>query len=145
MTEHYPQEELMRFARLLAEGKHSFVAASEITNDTSEALAYHEVWKRDSRVIAEVARLKEECGVDELQMSKTQFLEKIMEMADRARDDKAKASLLSLYAEIRGFIGKNALVQVNNVTNKVMVVQSKGSDEDWGAKLRKHQMKAISA
>jgi hypothetical protein len=64
-------------------------------------------------------------------------------MIDNSRDDKAKVSLMNLYAEIKGFTGKNPQVQLNSITNKVMIVQSKGSDKEWSQGLREQQMKLV--
>lgn len=133
-----------RFARLLAAGNHSFTAALEVLGEgeTSEAVRVHEVWKNDPKVIAEVDRVKRELG-EALLPSKEDIAAQILKEAEIAKDPKAKASLYTIYCDIRGFIGKNALVQVNSVTNKVMVVASSGSDNSWEQKIRKQQSNLI--
>lgn len=142
MITHTNHNKLMEFARLIANGQHSFKAASEVLGEgsTSEALVVHEVWRNDPIVMAEVKRLREEAG-DDTGMSKAEFLGKLKDEIDNCKDARAKVSLLVLYAEIKGFTGKNAQVQVNNVTNKVMIVQNKGSDKDWSVGLREQQQR----
>jgi len=133
-----------QFASLVAGGSHPFQAAIRIFGDPNEAVKYYSGLDRDPVVLREVTRLKEECG-DSLLISKEDFAEEVRDAAQNSKDPKAKSSLYSLYAEIRGFVGKNVAVEVNNVTNKVMVVQSHGSNEDWEKKLKTSQLKLIQS
>lgn len=137
-------EQKMRFARQLATGVHPFKAALEVLGEgrTSEAVAVHKDWSNDPVVLDEIERIKKELG-DSLLISKEDYAEEVRSMAKSCKDEKAKVSLMNLYAEIRGFIGKNALVQVNNVTNRVLVVHSKGSNEDWGKNLEEQQLRLV--
>jgi len=138
------QDQLQAFAAHIADGKHSFQAALAVVGgDANVAVLVHEVWRNDPFVIREVKRLHNEGDNDNVGLSKVEFLERIIIMIDNSRDDKAKVSLMNLYAEIKGFTGKNPQVQLNSITNKVMIVQSKGSDKEWSQGLREQQMKLV--
>jgi hypothetical protein len=58
-------------------------------------------------------------------------------------DGKDKIAALRLYAEVRGFLKKDEGVTVNNVTNKVLVVNSAGADDDWERKVQRQQLRLI--
>lgn len=140
------EEELKaEFAKLLLKTPNDpFKAALLLFPDnTSRALRVANEWPADPEVMAAQAELLEEDGELAYLPTKADFARKIWDKMDEERlapEDFAK--LGKLYADVRGFIEKpqtNINTNVNNVTNRVMVVRESQSDADWEAKLRKQQ------
>jgi len=133
------------FARLLLKSPSDpFKAALMLFPDnTNRALRVANDWPADPEVMAAQAALLEEDGELSFLPTKADFARKIWDKMDEERlapEDFAK--LGKLYADVRGFIEKpqtNINNNVNNVTNRVMVIRESESNDDWEAKLRKQQ------
>ena len=115
-------------------------AALVIEPNTGEALRMVHFWSNDEFVLSEKARLLKECGAKSFLPTKEEFAKAVYNLAEVAGfvDDKLKA--FRLYGDIMGFIEKPG-VNINNnvVTNRVMVVNSNGSNDEWEQKLLKQQ------
>ena len=139
------------FARLLLKNPDDpFKAALAVFPDnTSRALRVANEWPGDSEVLNFQAELIEEDGELSFLPTKADLARNIWDKMQSDRicaDDYAK--LGKLYADVRGFIEKpqtNINNNVNNVTNRVMVVRESASDADWEAKLRKQQEELTNA
>jgi len=140
------EEELKaEFARLLLRTPEDpFKAALMLFPDnTSRALRVANEWPADPEVIAAQAAIVEDEGEMSFLPTKADLARSIWSRMQGDRicpEDFAK--LGKLYAEVRGFIEKpqtNINTNVNNVTNRVMVVRESASDADWETKLRKQQ------
>lgn len=146
MSPVYPQSLLLQFAAAIAEGEHPYKAALAVLGETetSQALKVHKLWARDPIVINEVSRINNILEEGDVGLSKSAFLTKLLDTHKELKDGKDKIAALRLYAEVRGFLKKDEGVTVNNVINKVMVVQNKGTDDEWGMRLRNQQLNLIN-
>lgn len=146
MIQTYPQSLLLRFAAAIAEGEHPYKAALAVlgATETSQALRVHKLWANDPIVINEVNRINSALEEGDVGLSKNDFLRKVLDTHKELKDGKDKIAALRLYAEVRGFLKKDEGVTVNNVINKVMVVQNKGTDDEWGMRLRNQQLNLIN-
>lgn len=143
----YPHSLLLRFAAAIAEGEHPYKAALAVLGETetSQALRVHKLWANDPIVINEVSRINNTLEVDNEGLSKVEYLRTLLDMITTKdlKDGKDKIAALRLYAEVRGFLKKDEGVTVNNVTNKVLVVNSAGADDDWERKVQRQQLRLI--
>lgn len=147
-TETSELEQKKRFAiELLRNPSEEFKAALAVfPDDTGKALLVSNRWPSDPEVIA----LKE-MAIDEL--GDMHFLPTKADLAREAWniavaptvpvDDRLKA--MRLYGDIRGYIEKQGTVVNNNVltNNKVMVVKSHASPEEWEQRLVEQQKQLI--
>ena len=145
MSSLYPQSLLLRFAAAIAEGEHPYKAALAVlgATETSQALKVHKLWANDPIVINEVSRINNILEEGDVGLSKVAFLTKLLDTHKELKDGKDKIAALRLYAEVRGFLKKDEGVTVNNVTNKVLVVNSAGADDDWERKVQRQQLRLI--
>lgn len=145
MSNLYPQSLLLRFAAIVAEGEHPYKAALAVLGETetSQALKVHKLWAKDPIVVNEINRINAVLEEGDVGLSKSDFLRKVLDTHKELKDGKDKIAALRLYAEVRGFLKKDDGVTVNNVTNKVLVVNSAGADDDWERKVQRQQLKLI--
>ena len=137
MTESEAKE---KFAQLLLQepGNLFAVALKVFPDDTKRALRAVTEWKDDP----EIKSLQEKA--QELPLpTKGEFARVLWDkMQDKWTDANDFAKIAKVYAEVRGFIEPPKVeVQTNvqNVTNKVMVVRESGSDSEWERKLLDQQ------
>lgn len=126
--------------QLLKNPDNPFKAALAIEANTGEALKMAHFWVNDEFVLEEKARILGECGAKSFLPTKDEYAKAVYSLAETASfvDDKLKA--FRLYGDIMGFIEKPG-VSINNnvVSNRVMVVNSNGSNDEWEQKLLKQQ------
>lgn len=133
---------------LLKTPTNAFMAAKAVFPENSgQALYVSTLWVTD----ADVLRFQEEARED---LGDGHFLPKKADLAREAWllattntiavDDRLKA--MRLYADIQGYIEKQGTVVNNNIltNNKVMVVKSYETDEEWANKLSEQQTKLIT-
>lgn len=145
------REAKAKFARLLLKepGDPFAVALKVFPNDTKHALWVANNWPADP----EVTDLQEKAEEDEGELAflptKGQLCRGIWDkMNDKYTDADTYAKLSKVYAEVRGFIEKPQVAvttNVQNVTNKVMIVRETGSDIEWERKLALQQASLANA
>ncbi len=116
-------------------------AALAIEPNTGEALRMVHFWTNDGFVIAEKARLLNENGAKSFLPTREEYAKAVYDLACSACEDlKDRLTAFRLYGDIMGFIEKPG-VNINNnvVTNKVMVVNNNGSNDEWEQKLLRQQ------
>lgn len=146
-----PEETLQRkrlFAELLLKNpSNPFEVALKVLSDTGEALRAANEWPADLFVIDYQKQLIKKHG-------DMAFLPNEVESA-RLADDMARGKVratteqiaaLKLYTELRGWTGKAATINNNNVVqvNRVMVVKDHGTDDEWEAKAIRQQARLRS-
>lgn len=101
-------------------------------------------WPADPEVIALMNDMQGEEGEMSFLPTKADLGRLVWDMAKNTSldvDDRIKAA--KLYAEIRGFVEKAPTGPIVNVNqNRVMVIESHGSDDEWSAKLA-HQQRTL--
>lgn len=135
------------FAKNLIELKDPFKAAiATFPGDNKASLRASFEWPNDPLVLDIVKESSKPPDLDSLP-SKVDLAQSIWDRMNRAIEDVDFMKLAKLYGDVRGFIDKPAqtALNVNNVTNKVMVVVDKGSDEDWEKKLLESQGRLIES
>ena len=138
-----------KFAFILLEEKNPFKAAlrlfPEDEENTGEALRIAHTWPGDEDVLKYQEKFIEE-GLDlKLLPSKAELAKDVWDRMQSFVADEDYVKLAKLYADIRGFIEKpGTQVNVQNVSNKVMVVREKENDEIWGKGLIEQQERLIS-
>jgi hypothetical protein len=140
-----------KFARLLLkEPSDPFVIALKVfPSDTKKALRVANEWPADPEVLSLQEKAEEEEGELAFLPTKGQLCRGIWEkMHDKYTDADTYAKLSKVYAEVRGFIEKPQIAvntNVQNVTNKVMIVRENGSDAEWERKLLEQQARLANA
>jgi len=98
-------------------------------------------WPKDPEVLAIINELQGEQGEMGFLPSKADLGRLVWDMAKNPGldvDDRIKAA--KLYAEIRGFVEKAPVGPVVNINqNRVMVIESQGTDDEWSARLAAQQ------
>lgn len=123
-------------------------------DDTGLALKASQLWVRDPVVIAARDVYLGEHGAEIKLATKDELAAKILNFADEKNaeetrylhDGKDRLTAYKLYAEVMGYIEKPQVVNNNNnvvTSNRVMVVQNFGNDDDWEAAIRAQQSKLI--
>lgn len=106
------------FGIALGKGLDAFKAGLEVFSEqTAKALWASTNWVNDPIVIANRDAYLKAAKKAEKPLDKEELLAEILNAAKFAEEDKDKASLLKLYAEVAGYIGKAAEVTVNNTNN----------------------------
>lgn len=98
-------------------------------------------WPADPEVIAFMDDMEGEKGEMGFLPTKGDLGRLVWDMAKDTKlevEDRIKAA--KLYAEIRGFVEKPSTGPVVNISqNRVMVIESHGSDDEWSAALAQQQ------
>lgn len=98
-------------------------------------------WPNDPEVIEAQKEMLDDSGEMGFLPTKGDLARLVWDMAKNTAldvEDRIKAS--KLYAEIRGFVEKPSTGPIVNVSqNRVMVIQSQGSDDEWSQKLANQQ------
>ncbi len=140
-------KDMETFAGLLIKLKDEYKAANRLyPNNPNLALWVAVNWPKDE-TFNEIYNSK---------LLKGNELDNLPNKADLARKiwDKLDSGFLipeeftkmaKLYAEVMSFIEKapTAAVNLNQVNNKVMIVNQQASDDDWANKLKNNQTKLI--
>lgn len=140
-----------KFARLLLkEPSDPFAVALKVfPDDTKRALWVANNWPSDTEVLSLQEKAEEEEGELTFLPTKGQLCRGIWDkMNDKFTDADTYAKLSKVYAEVRGFIEKPQIAvntNIQNVTNKVMIVRENGSDADWERKLLEQQARLANA
>jgi hypothetical protein len=126
-----------------------FKAATAVFgNDMGSALEVYGVWTTDPIVKQFQKDYIDAHGASSVLPSREDYAREVWTIGKDERvavEDRLKA--MRLYGDIRGFIEKPGTVinaNTNVQHNKVMVLQSKGTDEDWERKAIAQQQKLIS-
>ena len=124
-------------------------AARSIVPGNTELMLYMaQHWPYDETVVAEMKAIREENDPMDLLPSKAEFAREVWtRLTARRVDNEDFTKLGKLYADVCGYIDKpqtNVAVMTNS-NNKVMVVNQKGTDEEWSKKLIRQQKKLVSA
>lgn len=135
-------------AALLYHPNEPFKAGAKVfPGNHTRALTAAQVWVGDPEVLQFQVDLLEEFGEDNFLPNKVMLARRIFELGENERASiPERLAAFRLYADVRGFIEKAALIQNNNVTlnqNRVMVVKDHGTDDDWEVKVAAQQSKLI--
>jgi len=148
MTETEAKE---KFARLLLkEPGDPFVIALKLYPDDVKFAARIAVeWPRDPEVLAKRAELGMSVDENSFLPTKAQLARDTWElMHDKYTDPAAFARLGKLYAELMGYIEKpkvDVTTNVQQITNRVMIVRESVSDAEWERKLLAQQSGMLNA
>lgn len=140
-----------KFARLLLkEPSDPFAVALKVfPDDTKRSLWVANNWPADPEVLGLQEKATEDEGELAFLPTKGQLCRGIWEkMQDKYTDPDTYTKLAKVYAEVRGFIEKPQIAvntNVQNVTNKVMIVRESGSDAEWERKLLEQQARLANA
>lgn len=134
-------------AALLRTPHDAFAAACSVFGtDTARALTVANSWVYDTDVLQFQADMIKEFGEDAFLPSKLTLARRIYDLGNDVRAElRDRLAAFKLYAELRNFIEKPAVVQ-NNVTvnqNRVMVVRDHGTNDEWAVKVRSQQARLI--
>lgn len=148
MTEIEAKEKFSRL--LLKEPSDPFAVALKVfPDDTKRALWVANNWPSDPEVLSLQEKATEDEGELAFLPTKGQLCRDVWEkMQDKFTDPDTYVKLGKLYAEVRGFIEKPQMAvttNVQNVTNKVMIVRESGSDAEWERKLLEQQTRLANA
>lgn len=133
-----------QFANLLTQLGDPFKAAFKIfPDDSSYAIQIANEWPKD-RTVIDILNDGEIALPDEKLPTRNDLKLEIWNRM-RSSDDDNFVKMGKLYAEVSGFVEKpGAQVNVQNVSNKVMVIKEKESDEQWAKGVIEQQEKLIS-
>jgi len=140
-----------KFARLLLkEPSDPFAVALKVfPDDTKRALWVANNWPTDPEVLGLQEKATEDEGELAFLPTKGRLAREVWDMMhDKYTDAATFAKLGKLYAEIMGLIEKPQVAvttNVQNVTNKVMIVRENGSDAEWERKLLEQQTRLANA
>lgn len=145
ITEIEIEELKLQFADgILRNPENPWDVAKSLTEDNSLALKMTQLWVKDPLVISEKERLLNERGKTAFLPDKDDFAREVITEGRKVRDPDTKHKYLRLYADTRGFIEKpttNINTNVQNVTNRVMMVPASSTDEEWANKLKNQQQR----
>lgn len=142
-------EKKKKFAiALLHSPSQSFECAKEVFgDDIGSCLKFHNAWKKDLEVRQFQADYIKEFGAETTLPSKETMAREVYEVAhDSNQDPETRLKFYKLYGDVQGYIQKPGTTINNNtqlVSNKVMVIKDKGTDEEWEEQLRLQQVKLI--
>lgn len=125
-------------------------ALSIFGEDTGKALTASQYWINDPIVIKAKNEYIENNGKALNLLSKEELAIKILALADTTTNDfRDRMNGYKLYAELMDFMPKVNNTQINdnrtmNVTNKVMLVPTHSTNDDWESKLLAQQEKLIN-
>jgi hypothetical protein len=136
-------EQKKAFAAEWLRNPDAFKAALAVvgTQDAGRALFMSNNWVIDPLVLQLKAELLDEHGAKAFLPTKEEFARSILDLAEVARATEDKLKALRLFGEVMGFIEKPTTNINNNVVtaNRVMVINQKGDDASWEARLLKQQ------
>ncbi len=123
-----------------------YQAAMSICNSSQRAVQIAEEWLHDPEVAEYKKELIEKYGEEYFLPTKAEMIHKIYARGIAAARDDDFFKGMKLIAEMRGMIEKPGVTVNNNVTtNKVMVIPSNNSDEEWEQRLVEQQKKLTSS
>jgi hypothetical protein len=117
--------------------------------DTGTCMIISECWQTDPDLQAEIQRLRDERGEAGFGWTKREFLEELRRRAEKSIHDKDRFAGMKLYADVAGFMPKDAAPQVNvttnvGIANNVMRLPPEPTDiDEWEMKTVKQQTKLI--
>lgn len=125
------------------------IALALFPDNTNRALRVATEWPQDIVVLEYIANVKKEKREEDYLPTKADLCRKIWDKLDKPfvySEDFVK--LAKLYADIMGYIEKpqtNIKVDNTTVNNKVMVVKTCESDNEWEQRALRQQEKLINA
>lgn len=144
------QERKADFARALLRDPTRALAAARTVfgdNDLGSAIEAARDWPSDPYVKAKQKELLKEFGPDAFLPTKQDLARDVYEITRAEKvSNSEKLAAFRLYADIRGFIEKQAMNNINNTVinqNRVMVLNDHGTDEQWEEKASSSQAKLI--
>ena len=136
-----------QYAQLYEKLGDRFKAAFQLfPNDTKLAIQVANEWPQDQVVIDfQNEKLLTRDTTDNLP-TKADLARKVWDrMNEPLTSDEDFVKMAKTYAEVMGYIEKpGTQVNVQNVSNKVMIVREKESDDDWARGLAEQQANLIS-
>ena len=127
--------------------KEYFEIARHLTKDVGIACRIANEWCYDPFVVAKKNELVAKHGKKAFLIPKEDFANEIIDVARKASDISDKHKMYRLYAETQGLIEKpttNINNNIQNVSNRVMVIKDSGSDAEWAEKLRLQQERLVN-
>lgn len=123
-------------------------AHPELNWDNGHCMIISEIWQTDPDLQRELHLIREGRGEVGFAWTKREFLEELKQRVDRAAFDKDKLTGMRLFADVAGFMPKDAAPQVNvttnvGIANNVMKVPSELSKDEWELSAVKQQAKLI--
>jgi len=124
-------------------------AHPELNWDTGHYMIISEIWQTDPELQTELERLREARGEVGFGWTKREYIEKLRATVEAAREDKDKINGLRLFADVAGFMPKDAPAQVNvttnvGIANNVMRLPPEPVDiDEWETKTVRQQAKLI--
>ena len=129
---------------LLKKPEDPYGAAMSVTDNCSQAIIMANDWVNDP----DVKKFKEdhinEQGASHFLTNRDEYAREVMDKARKIKDPGEAHKYYKLYGDIRGFIEKpqnNTNVNVQNISNRVMVVPTRSTTEDWEKGLLEQQRK----
>ena len=147
-----PTEQKKQFAvemlKFPGEGLRAATAVFGELHPIQSRMQIADLWTHDAEVLSIMDDLLKEHGEDAFLPTKNDTARAIFKRANGPNvDTENYGKLMRLFCEVRGFIDKPKSGNDAGVTNvgnmNVLVVQDKGSDEDWGRTLREQQQRLI--
>ena len=117
-------------------------ASAVFPYDTGYKVWVKQNWTADPEVQAFVRAAREQMGGEAPELpTETEYAIYLWKCSQKAPDDDTRLKYLRLYAEARGHLKRPAGsdTSLSIVNNKVMVLQSQGSDEQWEARTKAQQ------
>lgn len=136
----------IKFAEGLFANKPAFDVATEIFDSPGQALVMSKLWPEDPVVLTHLKELEEELGSN--LVTKDEYAKAVYLEATTTRDPDIRHKFFKLFGDIQGYLTKpqtNITANVQNVSNRVMIVKENGSIEEWENKLRTQQDKLTLA
>lgn len=132
------------FARELARRPHAAwqVALAVFNGDTARAAYVTREWPNDPEVREMVAAEMALIQPEDLYISKAEMAQRTLDAADQTHG-KTKLDFYRFYAELAGWIGKDAAPTGTNITNNVIVVPAGQPLDEWQAAALNQQTKLV--
>jgi len=123
-------------------------AHPELNWDMGHYIIISEIWQTDPDLQRELEVLREARGDVGFGWTKREYIEKLRTVVELASDDKDKINGLRLFADVAGFMPKDAPAQVNvttnvGIANNVMKVPITPTLDEWELKTVRQQSKLI--
>ncbi|HWT40173.1 MAG TPA: hypothetical protein VN081_02780 [Dongiaceae bacterium] len=123
-------------------------AYPELGWDTGQCMIISEIWQTDPELQREIHTLREERGEVGFSWTKREFLEELKNRVDRSGQDKDKLTGMRLFADVAGFMPKDAGPTVNvqtnvGIANNVMRVPTEVPLDEWEIAATRQQDKLI--
>lgn len=122
-------------------------AAREIEKHPGRAYWIFQNWAFDETVLALMGKTVAELGPKATIPTKEEFASKLFRDANEIGDPEIRLDYMELFAKVMGYVEKPGTIVNNNVltSNRVLLMPSSASSEEWEAKLKAQQTRLIDA